>query len=366
MSNFRLFICALIVVGGATGRAQASDWSKAFYLPKTPQVAFLRPLNPVYRQIFDSVSKDRIEALLQQLSGALPVTVGGETYSISDRYVPASKAKFRAFWMQYFRDLGLSVQELDYPTQHNIGESQGHNLEAVLPGKSPDSVVIIVHYDSVGPKGSEANNPGVDDDMSGMATLMETARILVEHKAQLQNTVRFVAADYEEQAQPGLEGARQYASFINNLAAEGHFKILAAIDDEQSGWNCMGEHLCKNGDRCSSDTTSTTFDVFSRSADSSGRCDHKYDYQALGDSLEQIAGQYSSLSVSRGCLDDSSDHYAMWEIGVPAVVFSEHSPFCNPHFDSNGGDTYDKIDRDYYFKIARIGVTFAAATVGLE
>ena len=84
--------------------------------------------------------------------------------------------------MQYFRDLGLSVQELAYDTEHHIGETQGHNLEAVLPGKSPDSVIIIVHYDSIGPEAREADNPGVDDDMSGMATLMETARILVKTK----------------------------------------------------------------------------------------------------------------------------------------------------------------------------------------
>lgn len=361
MSNFRLFICALIVIGGATGRAQASDWSQAMPLPKTPLVAFLLPTNPVYRQIFDSVSKNRIDMLLQQLSGGLPVTVGDETYAISDRYLPDSKAKFRAFWMQYFRELGLSVQELDYPTCHRIGESQGHNLEAVLSGKSPDSVVIIVHYDSIGPNGHEADNPGVDDDMSGMATLMETARILVEHKAKLQNTVRFVAADYEEQDNPGLEGARQYASFIKNLAAENHFKILAAIDDEQSGWNCTHDHRCGvDPQHCPSDTTSTTFDVFSRS------CDGKYDYKALGDSLERVAIEYASLSVGRYCINPNSDHYAMWEIGVPALVFSEHGPFCNPHFDQNGGDTYDKVDGDYYFKIARIGVTFAAATVGLE
>jgi len=361
MQTFRLLICAFLVVGGVSGSAQGSDWSRVMPLPTAPPVAFLLPRNPIYRQIFDSVSKDRIDTLLQQLSGSLPVAIGDKTYSISDRYLPDSKAKFRAFWMQYFRDLGLAVQELDYPTCHRIGESQGHNLEAVLPGKSPNSVVIIVHYDSIGPDGHEASNPGVDDDMSGMATMMETARILVEHKALLQNTVRFVAADYEEQDNPGLEGARQYASFIKNLAAGDHFEILKAIDDEQSGWNCTHDHRCGvDPQHCPSDTTSATFDVFSSS------CDRKYNYPDLGDSLAQVALEYDSLSVGRYCINPNSDHYAMWEIGVPAVVFSEHGPFCNPHFDQNGGDTYDKIDPDYYFKIARIGVTFAAVTVGLE
>ena len=40
------------------------------------------------------------------------------------------------------------------------------------------ALVIIVHYDSMGPHGSD--NPAVDDDMTGMATQMETARLLLQ------------------------------------------------------------------------------------------------------------------------------------------------------------------------------------------
>ena len=55
--------------------------------------------------------------------------------------------------------------------------------------------------------------------------------------------------------------------------------------------------------------------------------------------LQATAAQYSTLKVHRACLGAYSDHYAMWEIGVPAVVYAEHSPFNNPHFDRKGGDT---------------------------
>ena len=88
MRKFLFFICALIIIGGATDRVQASDWSKAQYLPKKEFLVPPPPPNPIYQQIFDNVSKERVETLLQQLSGALPVTVGGETYSISNRYLP--------------------------------------------------------------------------------------------------------------------------------------------------------------------------------------------------------------------------------------------------------------------------------------
>jgi Zn-dependent M28 family amino/carboxypeptidase len=293
----------------------------------------------VYKGVFASVDRTRLEALLKDMSGVNPVAVGGETFSITDRYAPASKANYRKYWINYFKSLGMTAVELPYSNSHDNGEAQGHDVEAVLPGASPDSVVIIVHYDSIGPNG--ADNPAADDDMSGMATLMETARVLAAHKDKLQHTVRFVAADYEEWG--GLEGARAYAKYVQALSQKEKFKVVAAIDDEQNGWN---------------EGSDGVFDVFS--------CGGATDSTALGDELVETAALYSGMTTTRGCMGDNSDHYAMWEIGVPAVVFSEHDPFNNPHFDQEGGDTYDKIDQNYHFRIAQVGVTFAARVVGIS
>jgi Zn-dependent M28 family amino/carboxypeptidase len=71
----------------------------------------------------------------------------------------------------------------------------GDNIEAVLRGPSADSIIIIVHYDSISPIGRETSNPGADDDMSGMSIQLETARLLVAHRAELTRTVRFVVSD---------------------------------------------------------------------------------------------------------------------------------------------------------------------------
>jgi Peptidase family M28 len=306
----------------------------------------------IYQTIFDQVDKRTLLGFLQDMTGVRPVTVGGQTFAITDRYLPQSKARFRAYWAQYFRSLGMTVNEMAYPTQHRIGELQGHNLEAVLPGQTQDAVIIIVHYDSVGPFRREAENPGVDDDMTGMAIMLETARLLKQVQSR-HYTVRFVAADYEELSNPGLEGARRYAQYIRNLAQTQNFKLIAAVDNEQCGWECSQDGLCGDASR------GDVFDVFSCSGPGG------YNYPKLGDALQATAAQFSRLKVHRGCLGANSDHYAMWEIGVPAVVYSEHSPFNNPHFDRRGGDTYDKIDQDYFFQIAQIGVTFAAQLVEL-
>lgn len=334
--------------------AHASDWRGVTPDRHVPGKVSLE-INPIYKKIFDEVSQPRMLDLLKQLTGYTPVTLAAGTVSLTDRYTPSAKANFRAFWIQYFTALGIPAQELAFPTQHGQ-ESQGHNVEAVLPGKSKDSLVIIVHYDSMGPRGRETSNPAVDDDMTGMATSLETARILAGHKAQLQNTVRFVATDLEEVG--GLEGARNYASYLKALSQKEGFRILAAIDNEQSGWNCGNDDACGFGVKAA--LAATPVDVYSCAGDGTG-----YNNPALGDSLEAVATGYAGLAVKRGCIGENSDHYAMWEIGVPSVVFSEHDPFENPHFDSQGGDTFDKIDQNYFFGIARVGITFAATVAGL-
>lgn len=305
--------------------------------PRTPRTK--GSAERVYRQVFAAVDQGRLDSLLQDMSGVRPVTVGGKTFTIKERYSPASKANFRAYWTQYFRGLGLTVNKIPYRSTEGNGEAQGHDLEAVLPGASPNSVVIIVHYDSIGPYGPD--NPGADDDMSGMAAMMETARILAARRGELQRTVRFVASDYEEWG--GLSGARAYARYISALSKREHFKIVAAIDDEQSGWN---------------EGTGDLFDYFD--------CGGPTNSTALGNLLADTAAVYSRMRTSQGCMGENSDHYAMWEIGVPAVVFSEHDPFNNPHFDQEGGDTYARIDAGYHFRIARVGATFAARVAGLE
>lgn len=306
--------------------------------------------SPAYQAIYNSVSRTQLIEDLKNMTGTQAVSVGGQQFSITNRYSAQSKALFRKFWTSYFEKLHIPVQEFAYATEHTgAGETQGHNLEAVLPGASPDSIVIIVHYDSIGPSGAEDQNPGVDDDMSGMSVSLETARLLAPYAGKLQHTVRFVAADYEEWSGPGLEGARTYAKYIQQLSQEKNFKIIAAIDNEQMGWS--------GGDQGKS------FDVYSCSGGMWGS--GQYNYPALGDELAAVATDYSSLQVNRSCMGENSDHYAMWEIGVPAVVYSEHSAFSNPHFDQNGGDTFDQIDQDYFYGIARFGVTFAAELAGL-
>src|SRR5262249_34336605 len=161
-----------------------------------------------------------------ELSGDVPVTVNGTQITLGERFDDAGRQRFRDYWTQTMQGLGLEIHPMHYQA---LGHPRaGDNIEAILRGPSADSLIIIVHYDSIGPAGSETTNPGADDDMSGMSIMLETARLFVQHRAQLQLTVRFVVSDEEEV--PGLAGARDYAAYIKGLSQTGGFALVAAVD----------------------------------------------------------------------------------------------------------------------------------------
>src|ERR1051325_6862705 len=142
------------------------------------------------KQIFDEVDGARITQTLRELSGAGPGPATGAPITPGGRSAAAGRQRFRDYWTQTMRNLGLEINPLHY--QATGHPRAGDNVEAILRGPSADSLIVIVHYDSIGPPGSETANPGADDDMSGMSIMLETARLFVKHRAQLALTVRFV------------------------------------------------------------------------------------------------------------------------------------------------------------------------------
>ncbi|MHB0856529.1 MAG: M28 family metallopeptidase [Anaerolineae bacterium] len=105
--------------------------------------------------------------------------------------------------------LGLSVR-IEVPLEEQA-EAEGRNVLGVLPGADParrDEVVIIgAHYDHLGtdPQGDVYH--GANDNASGVAVMLEIARVWQEAGYRPARTVLFAAWDGEEQA---LFGSRRY------------------------------------------------------------------------------------------------------------------------------------------------------------
>jgi hypothetical protein len=326
--------------------------------PASPDAAPPPPADAApLASVWDSVDPASLNAELLQLTGATAVTVNGSTFNMTNRWSIDAKANFRAFWTQYMTGLGATVSTLEFPIdQALIGEKFGHNVEAVFPGDSPDTIVIITHYDTVGITHHETENPGADDAGTGLALQMEAARIFVKYPHH-KYTVRFVVADYEEISN-NLNGDFAYVSYLKQQAKAQGFTIVAASDGDQTGWSCWSEGLCGSG----APAPNSTFQMIS----SSGAPDN-FDYPDLSAQLIQLAADHASPLAPTAVTDDSgdTDHYPFWVAGIPAYVIEEWGANNNPHFDDAGGDVMATIDMDLFANIARIQIAFQAQLAGI-
>ena len=97
------------------------------------------------------------------------------------------------------------------------------NVIAVLKGTENPNLIYVLgaHYDSV------IQGPGADDDISAMAALLETARVLAGKP--LPSSVIFAAFTGEES---GLWGSQEFA----RLGKERGLKVMAGLNNDVVGW----------------------------------------------------------------------------------------------------------------------------------
>ncbi|MEU6904814.1 M20/M25/M40 family metallo-hydrolase [Streptomyces coeruleorubidus] len=103
----------------------------------------------------------------------------------------------------------------------------GHSADNVIctkPGTAPGSPVVLLcaHYDCrmEDPDDATARAPGADDNASGVAAIIEIARLLAT--VPLPSTIRFVAFSGEEQ---GLWGSSAYAEALH-AAGDGAHRVV--------------------------------------------------------------------------------------------------------------------------------------------
>jgi hypothetical protein len=117
----------------------------------------------------------------------------------------AANARVRARIVEELADLGYTADLQATFACRAAWATCGavENVLARLPGRTPGPAVLLTaHYDSV------AAGPGAADDMAGVATILEIARI-VRAEAPLRNSIIFLLSDGEE---PGLLGAEAFVA----------------------------------------------------------------------------------------------------------------------------------------------------------
>ena len=203
---------------------------------------------------------------------------------------------------------------------------QLRNVVGVMPGRHPqrgrENLVFGAHYDHLGlgwPDVREQNrgriHPGADDNASGIAVLLELARVLGP-RLQPDRSIIFVAFSGEE---AGRAGSRHYVKSSEKYPVKRSIGMLNL------------------------DTVGRLFDRKLMVLGSETASEWPHIFRGIG----FVTGIQTAM-VSEPL--DASDQISFHEAGVPAVQL-----FTGPHTDYHRpGDTADRIDADGLVKVAEV------------
>ncbi|MEN3337276.1 MAG: hypothetical protein V7647_952 [Acidobacteriota bacterium] len=133
-------------------------------------------------------------------------------------------ARAAAFLFDTYRSFGYAPQYQSFEYRLPGGTTgQTANVVATLGGTENPELVYVVssHFDSA------LVSPGADDDSSGTAALLETARLLAAHRQPA--TIVFASFTGEE---AGLFGSREFVR--RAVADKAH--VLGALNNDMVGW----------------------------------------------------------------------------------------------------------------------------------
>ena len=318
------------------------------------------------------VSETRLRATIQRLVDF------GTRHTLSDRTSPtrgigAAERWTAAQFEAISRDCGGCLQ-VSVPKQTFTGRRVPQPTEigaiiAVQRGTTdPDRVIVISgHIDSrvSDVMNATADAPGANDDASGVAAVMEAARILSKHR--FPATLVYAALEGEEQ---GLYGGKVLAS----LARERGWRVEANLNNDIIG-NTRGQSgvVVRNRVRVFSEGTKTveTPEQAQQRRHNGGEVDSPS--RNLARFIDRIAARYvPGLDVMMVYRTDrfgrGGDQTEFLNAGYPAVRITEAAEnYDRQHQDlrvENGrryGDTIEGVDFPYLARVTRLNVAAMAA-----
>jgi hypothetical protein len=369
---------------GPTRRLAAAAWTTAMVLgvtltPVQPARAeqVTQTADPAIASAVRAISAGRVQADIEKL-----VSFG--TRSTLSAQDPASIAAGRGIgaareWLKsqlevYSKECGgcleVKTDEFVQPAGPRVPQPTTlTNVYAVLKGSDPEAahriVLVTGHYDSrntnvLDPTGDA---PGANDDASGAAVSLESARAL--SKLKFRATLIFLTVPGEEQ---GLDGAKHFAQ----MAKQAGWNIEAALDDDIVG-----------GDRSPGQDASLVR-VFSEGLPLAADEKQVRQIRGLGGESDSGSREVARYIAEVGAayapgvkpllvfrLDRylrGGDHSAFNEEGFAAVRFTEYRENFNHQHQNlrteNGieyGDTLKFVNFDYVARVGRLNALTLAA-----
>jgi hypothetical protein len=283
------------------------------------------------------------------------------------------KAKFMEFVMQSKGRMTASIEEFIVPGDGRriVADAKVGNVIAKLPGSNPnDPRVIIVsgHLDSRNKDVMDATgaSPGANDDGSGVALVMELARVLA--KSEFSATLLFVAFTGEEQ---GLKGA----TYLADKAKAESWNIEAVFNNDIVGNSNSSETNINNNTvmRVFSETIPLVEDERGATIRRSINSDNDSPSRQLARYIKEVGERYvDQMEVKLIYRNDrflrGGDQTPFMKNGFTAVRMSEmNENFLHQHENvrvENGvqyGDLPEFMDFEYLRKVAAVNLATAAS-----
>ncbi len=310
-----------------------------------PENAVIDPVSDVVLRVDPDISNLMNSVSQQQLLGYVQTLESfgtRHTFSAVDREGEGIGAARRWIFNEFIRvGNGRLLVEIDeFPLNYNGISYPQQNIVATLPGDSayPGAIVISAHYDSRAndPFDGFSYAPGANDNGSGVALLLEMARIMSGRT--WNQTIIFVATSGEEQGRYGS------IHFVTERMLGG-LQVDAALNND-----IIGGHpgIAQNAR------------VFAP-----GPLDSKP--RQLARYIEFINGSYApQFTVTWVDAEDRPDRWgdqmSFLQAGLPAVRIIESEE--NRDHQHNGLDTSEKLDYNYLRQVVQMNVAVAANIAG--
>lgn len=225
----------------------------------------------------------------------------------------------------HFERLGLNCQDQPFEVE---GKTY-RNVECVLPGKSAETIVVGAHYDAVG------QTPGADDNASGVAGLIELARVFRESGTTPRSTLRFVAYSLEE---PPFYNTENMGSFHHaRRMKDSGIELKQMISLEMIGY--YGDsHPQSYPPGLDASKLPKRGNFFAAISDLSS-AELTRTFKATADKLKIV----NTISYSAAQGVEWSDHMNYWKFGFPAFMITDTAFLRNKNY-HRASDTPDTLN----------------------
>ena len=228
-----------------------------FFAASTASAQY-KAVNPQVSKIVSEVSQERITETLQRLEGFGTRNLGS-SQSDPNRGIGAARKWIYEQLRSDSPRLEVSYDQYRVKKDTSPGsripqDVDLYNIVAVLPGtvNKDQRIIVSAHYDTVNLTGTAPGRPGepprplidpnidapgVTDDGSGVACVMELARVMSQYR--FEKTIVFIAFAGEEE---GLVGSTLYAARAKSLDQ----KIEAVLNNDIIGSDVGGDGRMEN------------------------------------------------------------------------------------------------------------------------